>query len=94
MSAHSVDDDVVTIVADCGHSADATHPENSTETGVEFAHEWAKIPDTPVEAVVDEHGKLRNHHAHVGKCQVDDKHIGWSFQIFCFRKEMQNQSVA
>ena len=93
-SVHPVYDDVIAIVADGGHGADATQPENRAGARVQFAHERTKKPDSTAEAVEDEHRKLRNHHAKVRKCQVDNEHIGWSFQIFCLRKEMENQRVS
>lgn len=70
-SIHSAYDDVVTIVTDCGHSCDAAQPEKGRGNSVKFAHKRAELPDSSIEAIVDKHGKLRDHHAQVGKGQVD-----------------------
>jgi hypothetical protein len=74
---HSVDNDIITIVANNGHGADAAKTENGSGAGVKFTHERTKDPDTSTKAVEEEHGELCNHHAKIGNGQVDDQQIGW-----------------
>jgi len=89
-----MDDNVIAIVADGGHGADAAKTEDGPGTGVEFTHEWAKNPDTPAKAVEEKYGELCEHHAKIGNGQVDDKHVGRSFQLLGFQKKVKNQRVS
>ena len=91
-SVHSVDDDIIAIVADGGHGADAAKAENGSGAGVKLTEERSKDPDTSAKAVEEEHGELCNHHAKIGNGQVDDKQVGGSFQILGFQKKMKNQN--
>jgi hypothetical protein len=89
-----MDNNVVAIVADGGHGADAAETEDGSGASVEFTHERAKDPDTSAKAVEEKHGELRDHHAQIGDGQVDDKHVGRSFQLLGFQKQMENQRVS
>ena len=93
-SVHAVDDDIIAIVADGGHGADAAKTENGSGSGVELTEERSKVPDSTIKTVVNEYRKLSYHHADIGESQIDDKHVGRSFQILGFRKKMQNQSIS
>ncbi len=89
-----MDDDVVAIVANGGHGADAAKTENGSGASIEFTQERAKDPDTSTEAVEEKHWELRDHHSQIGDGQVDDEHVGRSFQLFGFQKQMENQGVS
>ncbi len=85
---------VETVVGDGHHRADAAHSENGSRTGVEFAHKGTKEPDSTSKGIEDKHRKLSEHHAEIGKSQVDDEHVGGRSQFFRFHKQVQHQRVS
>jgi hypothetical protein len=36
---------------------------------------------------VDKHGELGDHHAKIGKCKIDDKHVGCAAKSFGFGEQ-------
>jgi hypothetical protein len=58
-----------------------------TQTGVKLTGRWAEKPNATIERVVDKHGELGDHHAKIGKCKIDDKHVGCAAKSFGFGEQ-------
>lgn len=81
-SIHSFHDDVVAIVADCGHRTNTAQPEDGASARVKFTPEGPEQPYATGKAIPDEHWELGDHHAEIGKCKIDDEYVSWGLQLF------------
>ena len=90
-SFHALDDDVVTIVGDDGHGADAAQAEDGSEGGVDLAGERTEHPHAAAQRVVGEHRELGEHHAQIGEGQIHDEIVGRRFQRLCLDEQIEHQ---
>lgn len=80
----ALSNNVVAVVGNGGHSADAARSETGSSGGVDLTDERTEGPRATVERIPYEYGELGQHHEHVGEGQVDDQVIGWIPQPFGF----------
>lgn len=93
-TVHSFDNDVVAVVADGGHRANAAHAEYRAKASVQLASERAERPHAALEAVDHKRRELSEHHAHVREGEIYDKRVGWRLQLFRFREQVKHKVVA
>lgn len=93
-TVHPANDDVVAIVGDGGHGADAGRTEDATESTMKLAQEGSEGPHAAVERVIHNRRASGYHHHQIWYGQVHHEVVGRCFQLPRFAKQIYDQAIA